>query len=483
MKEKIKNTVIFTICICSILIISCSTDNNTTTDESSIDIINPTVLITNPVNESIQASNFDIIVEAEDNNSIEKVDLFVNNVVVGFDSDSPYEFSIDITSYTSGSYSIKAIAYDVSGNMSENEISVIISKPSIDKPLGLTASKGDYGNKIELNWVTVPNANNYQILRLEESSNEYLIIGETSENIFEDIDIQNPLTKYFYKVRVYNSATEFSELSDNDYGYSNGDNYDVLSSFGSEGTNNGQFLFNEHVNIDDSDNIYITDTNGNKIEKFDSNGTFIERFQSINSPRGIEFLSEGKVVLTKSSENKVSIIDQNNNILNEWGEQGNASGQFFYFRQITSDPQENIYIVDHNNHRVQKFDNQGSFLSEWGQNGMNDGEFINPWGIAILNDRVIVSDQNGVQIFDLQGSFINKITIPNVNNIYDIAVDGDNVFLACENVILKTSIDFDVIERIKEGLFTAATGVAINSEKEIIVSDTYTRIVTILKEN
>ena len=259
--------------------------------------------------------------------------------------------------------------------------------------------------------------------------------------------------------------------------------YQIINSFGTQGTNAGEFLFNEHISVDSSDDIYVIDTNGNKIEKFGNDGTYLNRFQTINSPRGIHLFDDGRFILTRSAANQISVLDTNGEILSEWGSSGGGDGQFFFFRQIAVDIDEDIYVVDHNNHRVQKFDVSGNFITKWGLNGVNNGEFENPWGIAVSDNNVLVSDINGIQVFDLSGGFIRKIAIPNVTSYYDIAVNGNNIFIACGSVIVRTNINFDVFEYINDGGFTGATGIAVDSNNKIIVSDTFQRTVTVLQKN
>jgi tripartite motif-containing protein 71 len=48
-----------------------------------------------------------------------------------------------------------------------------------------------------------------------------------------------------------------------------------ITSWGSEGNGNGQFLRPEAIAVDcSSDNVFVTDFEGNNIQKFDSNGNF-----------------------------------------------------------------------------------------------------------------------------------------------------------------------------------------------------------------
>lgn len=53
-----------------------------------------------------------------------------------------------------------------------------------------------------------------------------------------------------------------------------------LLSFGESGSGNGQFSPPEGVAVDSQGNIYITDRDNHRVQKFDSNGTYLSQFGS-----------------------------------------------------------------------------------------------------------------------------------------------------------------------------------------------------------
>ena len=95
----------------------------------------------------------------------------------------------------------------------------------------------------------------------------------------------------------------------------------------------------------------------------------------------------------------------------EWGEFGFAKdGKFYKPQNLATDDEQNIYVTDSGNARVQKFTSDGEFLLSWGTNGKEDSQFLFPVGIATFENFVYVVDEKQftVQKFDSDGNFILK---------------------------------------------------------------------------
>jgi 6-bladed beta-propeller len=88
------------------------------------------------------------------------------------------------------------------------------------------------------------------------------------------------------------------------------------------------------------------------------------------------------------------------------------------FRQPTDvawDSKGNIYISDgYINSRVAKYDKDGNWVKQWGTKGTAPGQFNLPHAIAIdNNDNVYVGDRSNrrIQVFDTEGKFLRMFTI------------------------------------------------------------------------
>jgi sugar lactone lactonase YvrE len=88
------------------------------------------------------------------------------------------------------------------------------------------------------------------------------------------------------------------------------------------------------------------------------------------------------------------------------------------FRQPTDvawDAEGNIYITDgYINSRVAKYDKNGDWVKSWGTRGTGPGQFNLPHAIAIdRNNNIYVGDRSNrrIQVFDTEGKFLRMFTI------------------------------------------------------------------------
>ena len=103
---------------------------------------------------------------------------------------------------------------------------------------------------------------------------------------------------------------------------------------------------------------------------------------------------------------------------------------------IALDSQENIYVADSGNFRIQKFDSGGQYLQTIGKKGQGPGEFENPSRIFFdAQDTIYITDGGGrrrdsrsMKIFDKKGEFIKtiKLEIP----ISEFYVDANGYIFA-----------------------------------------------------
>ena len=192
-----------------------------------------------------------------------------------------------------------------------------------------------------------------------------------------------------------------------------------LAKWGTYGSGDGQFQFPTDIAVDSSGNVYVIDEGNRRIQKFSSSGTFISKWGSEGSgdgqflfPSGIAVDSSGNVYVADWSTNKVQKFSETGTFLLKWGTYGSGDGQFDIPYGVAVDSSDNVYVVDNNNQRIQKFSSTGTFLLKWGSNGLGDGQLYCPYDIAVdSSNNIYVTDavhNHRIQKFSSTGTFLTK---------------------------------------------------------------------------
>lgn len=206
--------------------------------------------------------------------------------------------------------------------------------------------------------------------------------------------------------------------------------------FGKEGAGPGQFQFPYGIDGDSQGNIYVSDLYNGSISIHDSKGNFLKYFAEkdpketvIQAPGSFRIVND-QVYVTDIQKSKVLIFDMEGNKVKEIGEPGMKEGQFRAPNAVTVDKDQNIYVVDTGNQRIQVFDKEGKFLRII--NGTTGGEssvFVNPRGIGIdsrgivyivsnLTHYVFGFDKDGKKVFSFGGNGESNTQFSLPNGIY-----------------------------------------------------------------
>lgn len=104
------------------------------------------------------------------------------------------------------------------------------------------------------------------------------------------------------------------------------------------------------------------------------------------------------------------------------GNDSDENYQFYGASCILVDSEENIYVLDSGNGRIQKFDGNGQYLMTIGRKGQGPGEFSRPYSFYIdRRDSLFVSEQTRIQVFGNSGEY--RKSIPLETRIYDFFID------------------------------------------------------------
>ena len=88
---------------------------------------------------------------------------------------------------------------------------------------------------------------------------------------------------------------------------------------------------------------------------------------------------------------------------------------------------EVLYMVDSGSHRVQKFTLTGEYLGQFGSRGSGEGQFNTPHGICSdERGQLLVADNDNdrVQVFTVDGTFVRSVSCGDSSGPFDVAVDN-----------------------------------------------------------
>jgi DNA-binding beta-propeller fold protein YncE len=99
-------------------------------------------------------------------------------------------------------------------------------------------------------------------------------------------------------------------------------------------------------------------------------------------------------------------LDGNYNLVDTWKGVTPTSEQFTYPTGMKIFNDE-VYVVDTNEHMIKVFDLDGNFIRQFGKEGTAEGEFNRPWNIFFSEDELYVAgyENNRIEVFDPDGTF------------------------------------------------------------------------------
>ena len=151
-------------------------------------------------------------------------------------------------------------------------------------------------------------------------------------------------------------------------------------------------------------------------------------FTGIN---GIALDSFNNVYVYNGSNSIINVYDEEGIFLRSWGSRGSGPGEFDNsnvtlagFTQLAVDSNDQIYIADAANFRVQVLTSDGTFVRQWGNDVTESGHFnSNPNAIAIGPDDRVYVNADKLRLFDPAGSFTGR-ELPVTGRALAVSVDG-----------------------------------------------------------
>ena len=243
------------------------------------------------------------------------------------------------------------------------------------------------------------------------------------------------------------------------------------------GTGNEQLNWPYGVTVDhNTDNIYVADCSNNCVKVFDNSVKFVFKFGDkagegkMFGPKGIVICRN--TVLVSQFSDYILAYQLDGKFISRIGSIGSGELQFNNFWGLSTDEYNNdIYICDTNNHRIQIMSENFQYKSKFGKDVLHS-----PRDVKLYKDNIFILDESNpcIHIFNkdlvLQKSVITRGEGQQVINPLFFFIDKFGYILISDsgsNSILILNSEFEFIHKIS--VSNNPMGITMDKEDRVIV--------------
>ena len=242
------------------------------------------------------------------------------------------------------------------------------------------------------------------------------------------------------------------------------------------GSGNEQFSYPLGVTVDHSTgNIYVADHWNHCVKVFDNNAKYVFKFGDSRGegemycPTGLAISCN--TVLISQSNDHILVYQLDGKFVSRIGNRGSGDLQFKYPFGLATDENNDIYICDCNNNRIQILSQNFQYKSQFGKDLLHS-----PTDIKLYRDNTFIIDESNpcLHIFnkhlELQKSVITRGRGQQVINPYFFFIDKFGNILISDfdsNSILILNSEFELIHKFSTS--NRPTGITMDKEDRVIV--------------
>lgn len=259
-----------------------------------------------------------------------------------------------------------------------------------------------------------------------------------------------------------------------------------VRTFGTRGTNAGQFRSPRSVTSDGAGGLWVADALNYRIQRLTATGGSLGGTPVNAYGEGAQQFRSPHCVTRIPGTSQVAVCDTFNFRLSVWstgsppsyvqtvGGTKPATGGFNGAFAVAYGPDGSLYAADWFNHRIQKFAPNGSYVGQWGGYGPQNGSLIFPRGLVVTptGDVVVTdSENNRIDVFTSSGAFVRQVKPPagtTLSRPHQTALDGTGGYWVAD------TNNNRVLHLDSAGVVLASfpiTGTATNSRPEGIAVD------------
>ena len=145
--------------------------------------------------------------------------------------------------------------------------------------------------------------------------------------------------------------------------------------------------------------------NGTLIKTAGRKGNYPGEF---DYPNGIRLSKDNEIFVCDTRNHRIQVFDKDLNLIRVIGRRGSGNGCFESPDDLTFDERGNLYVADQKNHRIQVLTPQSEHICNIGKYGKMLGEIKRPISVAIHRNLVYITDCHNkrISVFKTTGEFV-----------------------------------------------------------------------------
>ncbi len=220
--------------------------------------------------------------------------------------------------------------------------------------------------------------------------------------------------------------------------------------WGRKGLDKGRFIKPRAITIDKEDRLYIVDMTS-RIQVADRDGNIQRIWRTPEcvqgKPCGLSISNDGLLMVCDTHYFRVLFYTPEGELIEErtiGGTNGRGPGEFGFVTDVVQDSKGNYFIAEYGDYdRIQKFNPAGEYVYQWGSHGTEPGQFLRPQGLWMdRQDQLWVADASNhrIQVFDITGDSPKVVNVwgtagsepGKLSYPYQVYVDADGYVFVCE---------------------------------------------------
>jgi DNA-binding beta-propeller fold protein YncE len=197
--------------------------------------------------------------------------------------------------------------------------------------------------------------------------------------------------------------------------------------FGVKGNDQSQFNHLEGIALHKEGYIYVADTRNDRIQIFNRDGIYLDSFGersqpadekgpapgTFREPKALEFNSQNELFVLDYRNQRIQVFDEKGKFLDQISSLDAEVG-FQDPVDLSIDENDYIYVADQGDHSIKIFDPDLQFVGKFGSEGKGPSYFPRLSAVDSLNNKIYVADYtvDDIKVFSFNRGPIQEVVTP-----------------------------------------------------------------------